>query len=552
VILLACLVIAPWIMAQQMSFDVYTLKQDSTVRLGYPKGWTVTEQPAGGGILGAVIQEKQTADSAGIMAFVIPIAQGVQIQNSKELTEALLGSLRQESLPDLTVVGQQPHSQAPQVLVTEIAASSGGISFQGRVWCALAPVKQNLKLGVFAMFYVPQTRSAAFNADQILASTLAPIFATGSQPDRGAGAETTEKLPVTTSRSTGGPLSAGAGDILFIRQEGKNRHLCSLSPSTGKVTNLYDFKELPVCQPARSLDGSVLVVPLPSLKRVFCLKGVKRYDSNLNQDPNIEAFPLIFPLPGESYVNLPSISRDKQLVSVLCRLYTHPGNIAVHDAATGAYDHTFVAIHRRNRLVAYKIDKTLQPQVVYYEDPQMPDLDSSRKGYCSVFSPTQDLIAYVNAGRICLCDSRSGQVMRRLTMQHAIYESSSLAFSPDGATLAYIGCRGITDTPDSVVLMDIRNGAGRRFRLPAVVRPASLVQGTGAATICLDFSPDGRYILFSGSPREGDRDSAVEMFRDLAGTAPEQVDLFILDTQTGQYSQLTRDGQSFDPVWKGR
>jgi Tol biopolymer transport system component len=106
--------------------------------------------------------------------------------------------------------------------------------------------------------------------------------------------------------------------------------------------------------------------------------------------------------------------------------------------------------------------------------------------------------------------------------------------------------------PGSVVLTDIRSGASKVVNLPRTIRPSSPVEVSGSAAICLDFSPDSRYIVFSASPRSAEQDSAVETFRDLAGKSAKESDIYILDLQTGNCFRLTNDGKSYDPVWKGR
>ncbi len=517
---------------------IYTFKADPSVKVGYPRGWIIQENQ-----MGVAIAEKQTADTAGILIYLLQLQPN--INTNEALAQTMLNNLRQSGYPDLKAVKQQPHPQAPDVLTIGATLSSQGMPFKAHMWSAVNAAN---RIGIFAVFYAPTNRYGTFNVQKYLSSCLAPMFGGGS----GGTAPQATQPPASGI----GILTTGTTrDIVFIRQEGKTRAVCALSPSTGRVTRLQSFGELPICQPARSLDGQVVVLALPILKRVFCLTGIKRFDTSLPQ--NIVAFPMIFPLQGESYVNSPSLSRDGRLLAVQFKTFTHAGNVNVHDATTGAYDHTHAAILRRGQLASFKFQKALRQQALYYKDPEMPELGTYRRGWCPVFSPAGDILAFTNAGKICLHDSNTGRKVREFDPGHAIYETSGLAFSPDGTVLAYIGTVvrssfGFSDAPGSIVLVDIRNGSSRVVKLPLTIRPSSPVEASGSATICLDFSPDSRYIVFSASPRSAETDSAVDTYHDLAGISSKESDIYIVDLRTGNCNRLTNDGNSFDPVWKGR
>ncbi|MCK4766002.1 MAG: hypothetical protein KAW12_27635 [Candidatus Aminicenantes bacterium] len=525
----------------QPEFLVYTFKADASVKIGFPKGWTVQENQ-----MGAVITEKAAADSAGIMFILGQLQPGVD--TNAALTKTMIDFLRKQGYPDLKAIKQQPHAQAPDVLTIDATLTAGGAPFRAHMWCSANT--QN-KIGIFLVFYAPANRYAAFNPQHYLASCAAPLF--GGQPVR-TGQAAGQASPAGTV-SSGTIPGASPRDILFIKQQGGNRFLCSLNPSSGKVTGLYNFKNLPICQPARSRDGRTILLAVPVLKQIFCINGVTGTDAPLGS--NIQAFPMKFPLKGESYVNSPSISRDKKLVAVQMRSFTHAGNIAVHDAASGAYDHTYAGILRIGQIASFKLARAVHRQTLYYKDPAMPDMGPERRGWCPVFSPTANTLAYAYGDKIILADSLSGRKMRQFEQPYSLYEKSTLAFSPDGNLLAYIGTVnrsyfGFKDAPGSIVLVDIRNGAGKEILLPQTIRPSSPIEETGAATICLDFSPDGRYVVFSASPRSGDHDSAEETFRDLSGKAAKESDIYVLDLSTGNCRRMTNDNSSFDPLWKGR
>jgi hypothetical protein len=522
--------------ASEPEILVYTFKADPTVKVGYPKGWAVQENQ-----MGVAIKEKQSADSAGILIFIGQLQGNIQTKGA--LAESMVGALRQSGYPDLTVVKQGPHARAPEILAIDATLTAGGMPFMAHMWCAASA---QVRLGIFAVFYAPKQRYGTFGVQNLLGSCLAPMFAGGAA---------TAATPRGTGAPTGTIAAGSRKEIIFIRQEGDNRILCALDPSTGRTTSLYSFGKLSICQPARSLDGQVIVLAVPIMKRVFCITGIKRFDVSLPK--NINAFPMIFPLQGEGYVNSPSLSRDGGLVAVQLKTFRHAGSVNVHEAASGAYDHTYSAILRRGRLASFKFQNAIQQQALYYKDPEMPELGTYRRGWCGVFSPTNDIIAFTNAGKLCLHNSKTGQKLREFELANAIYEQSSLAFSPDGTIIAYIGTVvrssfGFSDAPGSVVLTDIRSGTSKVINLPPTIRPSSPVEASGSATICLDFSPDSRYIVFSASPRSAEQDSAVETFRDLAGKSSKESDIYVLDLQTGNCHRLTNDGKSCDPVWKGR
>lgn len=525
--------------AKTPGVEIYTFKADKTARIGYPKGWKVTEQNMPG-MLAAMIQEKKGKDSAGVMIFVMPIAGEAAVKTGKDLSKALLGTLRQQMLPDLKIGKQAPHPQAKEVFTSEITATSDGVVFKGLAWCAVAPATPKLKIGVFALFSAPQKRYGQFNGPLTLATVLAPLFG-ASPPSPAAGAK--------ASTLAG---AKGVGKIVFIRLEGKDRVLCALDPTSGKVARLYNFKNLPICQPTRSVDGKTLLLAVPAMKQVMCVTGITSYDENFKK--GVVAFPMKFPMKGEAYVTWPSISRDGKLVAVRATTFQNAGKINVHEATSGAYSHTFVGVLVRGRLSCFGINEKVRERTLYHQDPELPDISGHRRGWCGVFSPTGDILAYTNGGKIRLAHARTGKKLREFKQGTGIYGQSGLAFSPDGKLLAYIGSFGMADTPGVVVLTDVASGASKDVKLPATVRPCSLARaGSSSASICLDFSPDGRYIVFSGTARvAAEKDSAVELFRSMAGTAPTRSDIYVLDLKSGKCARLTSDGKSFDPVWKGR
>ncbi|MCK4766001.1 MAG: hypothetical protein KAW12_27630 [Candidatus Aminicenantes bacterium] len=149
-------------------FLVYTFKADPTVKIGYPKGWSVQETQ-----LGAVITENQTNDSAGILFFIVQLQQGVNTND--DLAKTMIAGLQQQ-FPDLKPAARQPHPQAPEVLTIDATLSSEGIPFRAHMWCVANA--QN-RLGLFIVFYAPTARYGSFDANQYLTAAVKPMFEAG-------------------------------------------------------------------------------------------------------------------------------------------------------------------------------------------------------------------------------------------------------------------------------------------------------------------------------------------------------------------------------------
>jgi hypothetical protein len=149
-----------------MQFDMYTFKSDPTVKVAYPREWTVTENQ-----YGVSIVEKQTTDTAGVEIMVLQLP--ANINTNQALSQMLINNLRQQVYPDLKVLQQGPHPQAPQVLNISLTYSSRGIPFQALSWCA---VNTQNRIGIFATFYAPNSRFPSFNSQQVLVSCMGPMI----------------------------------------------------------------------------------------------------------------------------------------------------------------------------------------------------------------------------------------------------------------------------------------------------------------------------------------------------------------------------------------
>jgi Tol biopolymer transport system component len=70
-----------------------------------------------------------------------------------------------------------------------------------------------------------------------------------------------------------------------------------------------------------------------------------------------------------------------------------------------------------------------------------------------------------------------------------------------------------------------------------------MTTGMNIAAVTPDFSPDGKFIVFGAEHRHKSENT---------GKTEVAYDIYILDLDTGKPRQMTTDGKSFDPVWKGR
>ena len=164
-----------------MTFDVYTFQADSRIKVGYPRGWTVSEHS-----LGVTIVEKQAADTAGIDVIIGQLQAGMQTKEA--FADYLLNGLRQNYFPNLIMQNRVPHPQAPDILTMDLGYAANNIQYGARVWTAVYP---QANFGIFVVFHAPLNRYGLFNPDQILLSCLQPMFsgAQSSMPRSGAVAD---------------------------------------------------------------------------------------------------------------------------------------------------------------------------------------------------------------------------------------------------------------------------------------------------------------------------------------------------------------------------
>ena len=95
-------------------------------------------------------------------------------------------------------------------------------------------------------------------------------------------------------------------------------------------------------------------------------------------------------------------------------------------------------------------------------------------------SPTADVVASFGTDFVWLKESRTGKTIRKLHLEEPMFHPTSLAFSPDGSTLA-------AGTENSVTLWNVRTG-----------NLAKMLNDHVGPVTCIAYSPDGG-LLASGS-----------------------------------------------------
>jgi|GEM_PF-5668793 len=489
-------------------FARYTLQSDRSVQVGYPRGWTVQEE---GGTV--VMAESAAPDAAGLIVLVGQLQDGLGTR--EQLAERVLDSLRQNAYPDLEVVRQAAHPRSPEILTIHTRFTGDGIPFQALCWCLTNP---GAGIGIFSTFYAPATRFGQFDADEMIYGCLAPMMRLGT-----AGVQTAAASP------SGGSSSSAAGQtVRYIRFDGDSTAWCGLDIAGGGSQTIQSFPGSQVTGPAVWQDGQIVIFAVrdPSNPR---LMGTVRG----------QPFQLKLPPGKEISVRHPTISRDGRLLAFTIKSHKHVGNVDVHDAASGAYDSTFMAVGTWFKIVAVEM-ATGRQKVVYYDDPIVTDVMKNR-GLGPVYSPTEDILVYANSHRLHVCESETGREIHTWpapqishggwTGQALVSEISGLAFSPDGRTVAYLsqGEADLSNSPHLLVLMDVHSGQSRYYAFPQ-----GLSGWTPLDIVCLDFSPDGKHIVFSGTIHAPD------------------VFLCLLNLADGSVNRLNAPGRCLDPVWKGR
>jgi WD40 repeat protein len=165
------------------------------------------------------------------------------------------------------------------------------------------------------------------------------------------------------------------------------------------------------------------------------------------------------------------------------------------------------------------------------------------RGIGPVYSPSADLVACANNYRIFLSHNYSGKLIKQIdvptlssggwTGKALISENSGLAFSPDGQYISYLsqGEADISVSPHLLIFVAINSGQARFLKIPDGYSGYSPL-----GLITLDFSPDGKYLVFSAI-RDGQPANPFIMAVDLAANS---------------FHMVENTSRGISPVWKGR
>ena len=322
--------------------------------------------------------------------------------------------------------------------------------------------------------------------------------------------------------------SASPADFYFMKRGNNVLTLCAYNPANHQVKDIKQYTVAAV-EPARRGEDFVFAVKDASRPSIMGRIAGKHIHIKMPPDMSIE-------------VRHPSISRDGKLLAFCVKSNKHVGNIDLLNYSTGAYEGTYTAIGSWYKIIGINL-QTGKQQAIYYDDALVPDVMKQR-GLGPVYSPAQDIVAHGNNYRITLSDSTSGKELKKLevptiqsggwTGKALISEYSGLAFSPDGRYVAYLsqGEADISVSPHLLVLIDITTGRGSFMEIPdgySAYSPLGL--------ITLDFSPDGRYLVFSANRDNQD---------------PQATFMMVADLQAGSFHLMQNSLYGISAVWKGR
>ncbi len=155
----------PALAQTDIPIQIYEFRADPSLKIGYPSGWIVQETE-----MGVVIQEKNEADTAGLIIFLIPLQEGT---TSEDLADSMISLLREKSYPDITPINRQPHPQEPEILTLDAILTADGLTFKFHTW---SMADSDTGVGIFSGFYAPSYRFDYFDVQKLLTSCIAPLF----------------------------------------------------------------------------------------------------------------------------------------------------------------------------------------------------------------------------------------------------------------------------------------------------------------------------------------------------------------------------------------
>ncbi len=331
-------------------------------------------------------------------------------------------------------------------------------------------------------------------------------------------------------------VELGIGDVqdglLYVcHRSDSERGWCAIDVATSEVTKLTDFATLSASEPGlwRAGDGLIFAIKHPTAARLVGTVGGKRFESRT--------------FTGVELYH-PSISRDGKLLAFAMQSSKHVGSVDVFDRDGVLYDHKSAAVGKWMKILSVDIVSGKQ-RALYYDDDQVAEV-VARRGLGPVFSPSEDVLVFADSGTIFVADAESGRELRRFSVptisagawsgKGLVSSYSGMAFNPDGTRVAYLsaGEAELDVNPGWIVTIDIATGDSDHYLVP---------QGYSAWTaygrIGLDYSPDGRHLVFSVATMNADSQ--------LEGPF-----LAILELSARSFVLLDSAGIASHPVWKGR
>ncbi|MBN1997185.1 PD40 domain-containing protein [candidate division KSB1 bacterium] len=522
-------------MSQVESFDVYTFQANAAARIGYPANWRVQEHiDETQTILSAVITKTDQSESEGFIVFFIPFPKDTEMKESKQFAGMIIEYLGNEVYAGLTLENELPHSSIPAIYVSNLSLLIEGIKYLGRSYSSFM-MGEEAGLGIFVMFYAPNSTFGKFNVDEMLAGVLAPIF------DANLGTQSKTAPPSVSSQSQ----SSVMGKIFAVNESpAGEKALVSIELPSKSMNQIIPPNNVAILSPTVSVKHSLLALPLDHISKLI-----------ISPYPDTEKEVSFVELPAanrEIHFSHPTISHDGRMIAFRVKGMAVAGTIDSHDWYSGAYKGSYTAIASEVSIVGFDI-KTKSLKVSYITK-DMLDMGEKSPMY-PAFSPVEDVIAFVTFNQLQFIQGSSAKKLNEFDLgNERPIDISGLAWSPDGKKLAYFQRKEVGGFSGRaqyyIAVLDIASRNIQNHALPDNLRPGS--RGGIASAACLDFSPDGRCIVFCAET--ADLSSAIkeDYARLEAQSSSIATDIFIFDIQKNQTFQITQNNRTFDPVWKGR
>lgn len=494
------------------SYLIQRLKSDRRIPISCPRGWKVTELRNGLRLL-----EKLDLDSAGMILLVENLAN--RVASGDDMAKAGLQMLKTKfhklSVSDLNLLKQKIYQRASNVLNTEAKFNVNDLPFKSDM---LSFVDKRLDLGISALFYAPLQRYGSFDPEILMLQSISPIF--NEDPQR-----LTERTPVEQRFCEPArfpvPQAQNAEikkSICYVSLFENSYSIKEINPWNGKTNPGYNFKQIKIGQLA--MARGKIVLPLLGNATPVLSAGTGR---DLDED-----FMIKLPVDDSFEALHPSISSDGMAVVVNLRRKN---------------DDTEYANDNNNLIVASFEVKTGAVETIF--------LRTGSKGeICpAVFSPVENIVVYEQDNKLVFCDGSNGENKIRslfLPENFRRHYRSGIAYSADGSLIAYIAEKIPAENSGeySIVCVDANTGMSADYDIPNSIRPYS-----PSGVVSIDFSPDGRYLVFSAT---GENLAEWWGRKTLDSKMIYESNLYVLNLSNAKCFQITSGGRNFDPVWKGR